>query len=244
MKKILFLGFAVIVTEGISKISFQLVNQFSSILPYPAIDPYGLYLYITVHHLFQLIFSALAILLVYQALPKNKAAFMEQFGLRWPDRPSKALRLIALFTVFWAVVQFGVGYYMVTQNLVDASFAYPLRSETLIGQYLFQFFLSGTSEELLYRSLLIGLAFVIFKKPRVIWIYAFTLVPFLVGHIPYQLSPFQIHQPNILQLITVFTFGSFYTYLFLKFKSVIPPMIAHGVLNTVIISSGFLFSFL
>ncbi|HAM62377.1 MAG: hypothetical protein A2Y20_09965 [Firmicutes bacterium GWF2_51_9] len=244
MKKGLFLIIAIFVTEGISRTSSYITDQLSSILPYQSIDPYGLYLYISVHHLFQLFFAALAILFVFRLVCKNHASFMLQFGLKWPDQPSKAFRFVALFTVVWAVVQFGVGYYMVTHQMVDASIAYPLRGETLIGQYLFQLLLSGTSEELLYRSLLIGLSLVIFEKPKVIWIYAFTLVPFLVGHIPYQLYPFQIYQPNILQLVTVFTFGSFYTYLYLNFKSVIPPMIAHGVLNAVIITSGFLLSYL
>lgn len=79
-------------------------------------------------------------------------------------------------------------------------------------------------------------------KYRIPLIYLFTLIPFIFGHIPYQLDPFIVYSPNLLQILTVIIFGLFYTYLVLKFDSIIPSMIVHGLLNAVIISSGFVFS--
>jgi uncharacterized protein len=232
----------IIIAEGINKFSFALADQLSAFLPYQTLDAYGLYLYITVHHVFQLLFSAICIGLIYIVLRKRQPELFLSFGIRWPEHPRKALLTIMAFTAIWAVIQFGLGYYMVAHQWVDASLGYPLNAQTVIGQYFFQLMLSGTSEELLYRSLIIGLTFVMMNKPKPIWLYVFSLIPFLIGHITYQLFPFEIYPPNVLQLVTVFIFGWFYTFLFLRFKSIIPPMIAHGVLNTLIITSGFILS--
>jgi len=191
---------------------------------------------------FQLLFSAVCIGLIYSVLRKRQPELFSCFGIRWPEHPRKALLTILAFTTIWSVIQFSLGYFMVARQMVDASLSYLLNAQSMTGQYLFQLLLSGTSEELLYRSLIIGLVVWLMKNPKPMWLYVFSLIPFLIGHIAYQLSPFKIYPPNVLQLITVIIFGWFYTYLFLRFKSVIPPIIAHGLLNTVIITSGFLLS--
>lgn len=232
----------IIMTESISKFSFALANLLSPFLPYQTMDPYGLYLYITVHHVFQLLFSAICIGWINSVLKKRQPALFSSFGIRWPEQPRKAFLTILSFTAIWAVIQFGLGYYMVAHQLVDASLGYPLNAETMTGQYLFQLLLSGTSEELLYRSLIIGLGGWMMKKPKAISLYVYSLIPFIIGHITYQMIPFKVYPPNVLQLITVCIFGWFYTFLFLRFKSIIPPMIAHGLLNTVIITSCFVLS--
>lgn len=234
----------IILTEVISKFSFYLANLIYPNTPFLIIDSYGVYWYITLHHIFQLIFSALIILILIKLSDKHEF----DFYLRLPNNTNQAIKISLTFIMAWIIIQFGLGILLINFNGLDTTLNYPLNLQTVGGQYFFQIFLSGTSEELLYRSLLIGLLnYYLVKielsmKYRIPLIYLFTLIPFIFGHIPYQLDPFIVYSPNLLQLLTVIIFGSFYTYLVLKFDSIIPSMIVHGLLNAVIISSGFVFS--
>jgi len=237
----------IFITESISKFSFYLASLVYPNTPYMSIDPYGLYWYISLHHIFQLLLAGL-IIIVLLLINKYKKHTIFDFYLRFPNNIKKSIQVSLYFVLAWIIIQFGVGYALVSNSMVDSTFSYPLNASTLVGQYLFQIVLSGTSEELLYRALIIGIlnAYLIktnlSTKNKVILIYILNIIPFIVGHIPYQLNPFMVYSPNMLQMLTVFTLGSIYTYLLLKFDSIIPPMIVHGLMNVVIISSGFLLS--
>lgn len=231
------------ITESISKFSFYLASLIYPSTPYMSIDPYGLYWYISLHHIFQLLLAGGLILLLSYAFKKRF-----DFFLRIPNNVKKSIQVSLYFVFAWTIIQFGVGYALVSTGMADSTFSYPLNASSLVGQYLFQIVLSGTSEELMYRALIIGIlnAYLIktnlSTKNKVILIYILNIIPFIVGHIPYQLNPFIVYSPNMLQMLTVFTMGSIYTYLLLRFDSIIPPMIVHGLMNVVIISSGFVFS--
>ena len=231
------------ITESISKFSFYLASLIYPSTPYMSIDPYGLYWYISLHHIFQLLLAGGLILLLSYTFKKRF-----DFFLRIPNNVKKSIQVSLYFVFAWTIIQFGVGYALVSTGMADSTFSYPLNASTLVGQYLFQIVLSGTSEELMYRALIIGIlnAYLIktnlSTKNKVILIYILNIIPFIVGHIPYQLNPFIVYSPNMLQMLTVFTMGSIYTYLLLRFDSIIAPMIVHGLINVVIISSGFLLS--
>ncbi|MHB8096836.1 MAG: CPBP family glutamic-type intramembrane protease [Erysipelotrichaceae bacterium] len=240
------LGFGIgftFITESISKFSFHLASLVYPSTPYMSIDPYGLYWYISLHHIFQLLLSGGLILFLSYTFKKRF-----DFFLRIPNNIKKSIQISLYFVLAWMIIQFGVGYALVSTGTVDSTFSYPLNASTLVGQYLFQIVLSGTSEELMYRALIIGILNAYLIKTslstsnKVILIYLLNLIPFIVGHIPYQLNPFMVYSPNMLQMLTVITLGSIYTYLLLKFDSIIPPMIVHGLMNVVIISSGFILS--
>lgn len=240
------LGFGIgftFITESISKFSFHLASLVYPSTPYMSIDPYGLYWYISLHHIFQLLLSGGLILFLSYTFKKRF-----DFFLRIPNNIKKSIQISLYFVLAWMIIQFGVGYALVSTGTVDSTFSYPLNASTLVGQYLFQIVLSGTSEELMYRALIIGILNAYLIKTslstsnKVILIYLLNLIPFIVGHIPYQLNPFIVYSPNLLQILTVIIFGLFYTYLVLKFDSIIPSMIVHGLLNAVIISSGFILS--
>lgn len=240
------LGFGIgftFITESISKFSFHLASLVYPSTPYMSIDPYGLYWYISLHHIFQLLLSGGLILFLSYTFKKRF-----DFFLRIPNKIKKSIQISLYFVLAWMIIQFGVGYALVSTGTVDSTFSYPLNASTLVGQYLFQIVLSGTSEELMYRALIIGILNAYLIKTslstsnKVILIYLMNLIPFIVGHIPYQLNPFIVYSPNMLQMLTVFTLGSIYAYLLFKFDSIIPPMIVHGLMNVVIISSGFILS--
>lgn len=71
----------IIMTESISKFSFALANLLSPFLPYQTMDAYGLYLYIAVHHVFQLFISAICIGWIYSVLKKRHQFCFHPLGL-------------------------------------------------------------------------------------------------------------------------------------------------------------------
>lgn len=233
MKVLKYTGFllaAIVLAETVSKFSFFLADKtIGSDVYLP---------YITVHHLFQM---ALAWLLIFLVC-RFKKVEPGVFGLQ-KFRGFQPVKEILIFSGIWAVIQFGVGYWLLSAKILPVSGTIQTPAH-LFAEIAFQLGLSGTSEELLYRGLIIGMFGLLFsdigsEKFKGAMIYGVSLVPFLVGHIPYSLSPFNIGALNVLQLLTVLIFGAFYTYLLRKHRSVYPAMLAHGLLNTVIVLSGY-----
>ena len=70
-----------------------------------------------------------------------------------------------------------------------------------------------------------------------------SLIAFIIGHVSYTIFPFAIVSYNVLQLLTVVIFGGFYTFLFIKTKSVVGPMLAHNLLNGIIVLSSLILTF-
>jgi membrane protease YdiL (CAAX protease family) len=64
-----------------------------------------------------------------------------------------------------------------------------------------------------------------------------TLI-FMFDHINFSVSPFTVTHFDILQQLTAMIFGIFYGYLFTKTRSVAGPMLAHNLLNGVIVVIG------
>jgi membrane protease YdiL (CAAX protease family) len=65
-----------------------------------------------------------------------------------------------------------------------------------------------------------------------------SILIFMLGHVNIRFNPFRVENFNLLQQVTVFTFGGFYAYLFLRTRSLLGPMLAHNWLNGVIVLIG------
>jgi membrane protease YdiL (CAAX protease family) len=148
-----------------------------------------------------------------------------------------------LFVLGWTLIQFGAGYLLV-KNGLPTNPGYPLTLRNLAGVFAFQFFLSGTSEEPLYRGLIMGAMLMgwqpLYHKPERLGIAATagaTLV-FMFDHINFSLAPLAVTHFNLLQQGTLLAFGIFYGWLFWKTRSLFGPILAHGLLNVVIVASG------
>jgi membrane protease YdiL (CAAX protease family) len=106
--------------------------------------------------------------------------------------------------------------------------------------------LSGTSEEILFRALVIITMLSVGKragysdKASTIIAVVVSILIFMLGHVNIRINPFRVENFNLLQQVTVITFGGFYAYLFLKTKSLLGPMLAHNWLNGVIVLIGLL----
>jgi uncharacterized protein len=223
--------------ESISKFSFYLAD-----LIYPSIrylDSANAFLYITIHHIFQ---GSIALLLMV-LVSAFRHISLNDFGLNM-NQWKYSVKRVAQFALIWWIIQLSVGFYMMSSGTVGDLFSFELTVNNYVGYFLFQILLSGTSEELLYRALLLGLLIYFgkqagfSKKTNIAFAIITSLSAFIIGHISYTLFPFSILSYNVLQLLTVVIFGSFQIYLYFKTKSAFGPMLAHNVLNGVIVLSS------
>jgi membrane protease YdiL (CAAX protease family) len=61
---------------------------------------------------------------------------------------------------------------------------------------------------------------------------------FMLAHINIAFYPLRVTHFNILQQITVLIFGAFYAFLFIRTKSLLGSILAHNLLNAVIVTIG------
>ncbi len=226
-----------VVTTGISEASFYLAGK---IYPqWQSLDPDGSYLYISLHHVFQAMMALILIAPIKIRLNKS----WSDFGFNTNDWRF-ALKRVLQFCAFWFVLQGSIAVIMMLTGSSPAPFHFPLTAGNFTGYFLFQVLLSGTSEEILFRALVIITMLSVGKHARysdranTIIAVVVSILIFMLGHVNIRFHPFRVDNFNLLQQVTVITFGAFYAYLFLKTKSLIGPMLAHNWLNGVIVLIG------
>lgn len=245
IKKLVYFPIAlalIFAVESISKFSFYLADQ---ILPsFQFLDRANAFLYITIHHIFQGLIS----LLIMYVISLLRQISLADFGLT-NNQWKYSLKRVIQFALVWWIIQLSVGFYMMSNGTVADLFSFELTVKNYLGYFLFQILLSGTSEELLYRALLIGLLLFLgnqagfSKKLNIALAVMISMIAFIIGHVSYTIFPFAILSYNVLQLLTVVIFGGFYTYLFIKTKSIFGPILAHNVLNGIIVLSSLILTF-
>ena len=226
-------------------ITIKLINisgfWFANIV-YPIIkywDPNNAFLKITIHHIFQ---GLIFILLMYVVSKVFKFDITE-FGFT-TNKFCYALKIIFIFSCIWAVVQVFGGLIYIYIAKLPFYLNYKNTLYNFIGYFLFQIIISGTSEELFYRAIvitiLLKLAETIPLKNKASTIIAilFSTLLFMFDHINFTLFPFRITHIDLFQQLTVLIFGLLYCFLYIKTKSIIGPIIAHNVLNGIIVSAN------
>jgi membrane protease YdiL (CAAX protease family) len=228
-----------LVTTGISEASNYLAEQ---IYPHwQSMDPDGSYLYISLHHVFQAVLALILIALIKIRLNKS----WSDFGFNVHEWRF-SLKRVLQFCAFWFVLQGSIAVIMMLTGSSPAPFHFPLTTGNFAGYFLFQVLLSGTSEEILFRALVIITMLYVGKragysdKANTIIAVVVSILIFMLGHVNIRFNPFRVDNFNLLQQVTVITFGGFYAYLFLKTKSLLGPMLAHNWLNGVIVLIGLL----
>jgi uncharacterized protein len=169
----------------------QLGVRISDLFSYRRIDPSNAFAWISVHHIVQ----GVAILIVMALV---SITFKTDFHLGLGDK-RLGMRIVLWFTVIIAVYQFAMWFLLDALSLFRP-FAYPVNIRNVLGVMTFQLFLSGTSEELLFRafpitllSLLTSKTFHLFKG-RVSMPLAVTIsaVLFSMAHINWEVNPFRL----------------------------------------------------
>ncbi len=233
---LLGIGFLVL-TRFISEISFLLARPAYQALKF--LDPDGSFLYISIHHIFQGLFALLAIWIV---SIRWRIPFAD-FGFN-THQWRYALGWVIRFSLFWFVLQISLGLWLVLTGNNLTSFPFPLNAQNFGGYFAFQILLSGTGEEPLFRSLVMtpllfyGNRAGLSEKRNAIIATAIATLIFMIAHINFAFNPLRITYFNPLQQLTCLLFGVFYAFLFLRTKSILGPILAHNLLNAVIVTSG------
>ncbi|QHQ63387.1 CPBP family intramembrane metalloprotease [Anaerocolumna sedimenticola] len=234
MFAMLFITITVISSVCFS-MSTKLFNQFSGF------DPDNCFLLLTIHHILQAIITTIIIVFISIALKIP----LKDFGFNTKNF-RYSIKMVQVFCFLWIMIQTGGSILLIKMTSMSAALTYPLTFKNFLGYFLFEILFTGTSEELLFRSLTIPVMLFSLntflkseQKSQIIAISASTLI-FMLAHINFNLNPFKITYFNLLQQITCFIFGTFFGWLFIKSKSVLGPMFAHNLLNGIITIVGFI----
>ncbi len=203
----------------------------AALLPDFPYDTDGLYYRLSLHHVFQMAFALLLMLVLHRAMR------MRGFKLA----PKYDRRGITHVLVFCGVLTaYYVAVYIIGSFLHSiASYNYELTAGNVIGTLVFQLLLSGPSEEILFRSLPIVVFLSVLKEDsrsnRLIAIVLAALL-FALGHCNVFTRSFPCFQ-----MCYAFILGFAYGYTFVKTKSVIYPMLMHSMSNVISVGGCYLY---
>ena len=236
--KIGILGIVFLVlTRLISETAFRLAQPaFQSLR---AFDPDGSFLYISLHHILQGLFALVVILLLSRIFRTS----LKDFGFNLNDW-RYTVRKVLQFSLLWLILQSIIGVLTMFFGNASAAFQFPLTARNFGGYFAFQILLSGTSEEVLFRALVIAPILLFGKraglpdKTTALLAGGIATLIFMFAHFTITFDPLRVINFNLLQQLTVFTFGSFYAFLFTKTRSLLGPILAHNLLNAVIVTIG------
>jgi len=233
-KQVLWVLFLAVLLLGIPRLAGVFADQFN----YSGIDPDGTFAWISVHHIFQaLVFLAIMVLIT-----KAKGI---KFGFGLGDK-KVGLFYVRLFLIIFSV-------YLVVSVIITlftgsfAVFDAPLTSRNILGYLGFQLFLSGPSEELIFRAFAITMLGLLVKgsffKGKISTANIIAAIIFGLAHVRIEFSPLSVSY-DIFQLIYATGLGIVYGVCYEKSKSMIYPMIMHSLSNVFAVGATIIAAFL
>ena len=225
--------FLFIVQQTASKVGTLIANSFS----YNKVDPHNLFANVSIHHVVQ-VMIALLIIIAFKNL------YNITFGFKLGNM-KEGLLYVGIFTIIMLIyVLLNYIIYYKFGNIKPINF--PLNVKNVLGTLGFQLFLSGPSEEILFRALPISILLFVFKK-RIVFKWGFTLETiiaaflFSIAHIKWSLSPFVINM-DYFQLVYAFILGIAFGKVYQKSNSILYPMLMHSISNVISVGIGYLFA--
>jgi uncharacterized protein len=219
---LLLLSLVLLIAPRIGSLVADLFN-------YSAIDPDGAFMWISVHHIVQAL-VIMPILLILSSL------FNIKFHLALGDRTvgikylKKFILVFSVYTIIAFVITILSGSFV--------SFAYPLTTRNIAGYLGFQLFLSGPSEELIFRAFAISVFAGLVTDKRinkhVSFAVLFASIIFGIAHINFSFNPFGVSYSTF-QVLYAVVLGYFYGDCYEKSKSFVYPMIMHSYTNVLMI---------
>ncbi len=214
-----------------------LAGKIADTLFVSAWDPDGAFLWISIHHIAQMVMFLILIILIKYIKPEL------DFGFNLKNK-AKGFKFVWIFTVAFLVYTL-IGFLMNYLNGSIVPYVNDLNARNVFGYLGFQLLLSGPSEEILYRSFGITILAIFFKKRilkgRLSISNLFIAIIFGLAHIGIYFSPFGLSY-NIFQLIYAFILGLIYGDCYEKTGSVVYPMIIHSISNVIAVGMMMLFS--
>lgn len=205
----------------------------AKLFDYSIIDSDNTFMNISVHHIVQMLIALLVIFIIHKTRKLN-------FNLK-PKFSKTGILYTSIFSfviLIYVLISYIIGY----SNSAIAPYGYDLNAVNILGTLGFQLLLSGTSEEILFRALPITVIgnLTNSKSKNILGILVASVL-FSIAHIQWSLVPFTISF-DLFQLIYAFVLGIAYGVTYIKSKSIIYPMIMHGMSNFLMVGIGYIFA--
>lgn len=225
LQKILWVLFLTVLLLGVPRLSGVIADLFN----YHAIDPDGSYAWISVHHIFQ------ALIFIFMIFAINNYKPLD-FGFGWGD-----IEVGKKYVLKFALI-FGAGSLVSHIIAIFASsfqpFQYPLTATNIFGQLGFQLFLSGPSEELIFRAFTITMLALAVKgrifKGKISYANMIAAIIFGLAHVGFSFAPFAVNF-SLFQVILSISLGIFYGDCYEKSGSMYYPMMMHSISNVIMV---------
>ncbi len=168
------------------------------------------------------------------------------FGLGWGNKEVGRHYVVRFTLTFFSMYTAG---YMVIILLTKSfqPFPYPLVARNIVGYLGFQLFLTGPSEELIFRAFAITMLGLVLRgkgaagKASLANITAAVI--FGLAHVRFSFAPFQVSY-SLMQVLFAIGLGLFYGDCYEKSGSVIYPMMMHSISNVIVVSVTILITML
>lgn len=214
----------------VSEISWNVARLFD----YASVDNDGTFMTVSVHHIAMALIS-LGILYILHRW--KKVDFKINF-----KADACGIKYMLIYCV--ACMVYFIFWYVVFGFILDsvAEYDYELNAVNILGTLVFQLFLSGT-EELMFRALPIGCLKAVWGKQGKFAdavILLLTSLLFMVAHI-------HLDKPLSSQwygLVFVFIQGLLFGMVYTKTKSIVYPMVMHGVSNFISVGGCYVYMIL
>ncbi len=226
--------FISLILLGVPRLAGLFADQFS----YAGIDPDGAFAWISVHHLAQALFF-LVVMLILARVKGYK------FGFTLGDKKAGLffVRLFAIIFSTYIIVSLIIVYLADTFN----TFPYPLTIRNIFGQLGFQLFLSGPSEELIFRAFAITMLSLYIKgdffNGKISNANVIAAIVFALAHVGFSFAPFSMTYDPF-QLVYAAVLGIAYGICYERSKSMIYPMIMHSMSNVVAVGVSIIARFI
>lgn len=233
-RKIIYTFIAILFLFFIQTFASKLGGFIAGLFDYTAIDKDGTFMYITIHHIVQMLVALLVIFII--GKKRDLPFFLK------PVRNTTGILYTIIFAILilvYVIISYNVGYSIGT----IVPYEYELNVTNVLGTLGFQLLLSGTSEEILFRALPIVILATLNSddnKHGCIVEIVIASVLFSVAHISWTVFPFTISF-SWFQLIYAFVLGIAYGVTYVGSKSIIYPIIMHGLSNFFMVGLGYIF---
>jgi membrane protease YdiL (CAAX protease family) len=210
----------------------------ANLFDYSLIDPDNAFMWISIHHMVQALVVLIVIIII------NKV-FKIDFNLGFGNKKIGVtyLKRFMLYFSIYTLVAFLISFLL--GNL--QSFQYPLSPRNIGGYMSFQLFLSGPSEELIFRAFAITMFAILMTNRRIdkrlTYANLFAAIIFGIAHIQISFNPFSISY-ILPQVFLAIGLGYFYGDCYEKSKSVIYPMLMHSFSNVLMMGITIILSFI
>ena len=233
IKRIFKISSIIILLFIIQTFASKIGGYIAKLFDYTIIDSNNTFMNISVHHIVQMLIALLVIFIIHKTRKLN-------FNLK-PKFSKTGILYTAIFSfviLIYVLISYIIGYF----NSAIAPYGYDLNAVNILGTLGFQLLLSGTSEEILFRALPITVIgnLTNSKSKNVLGILVASVL-FSIAHIQWSLVPFTISF-DLFQLVYAFILGIAYGVTYIKSKSIIYPMIMHGMSNFLMVGIGYIFA--